>query len=257
MDVRLFTIPGSHPGSAIELMLKAKGIEYARTDLIPVISKPLLRVLGFPGITVPAAKIKGKRVQGSIAIARELDRLQPEPRLYPEDQVARIEVEQIERFADDGLQHPIRQILWWGLQKNRSAMASYAEGAKLGVPVGLAVRTGAPIVALSVRLNRATDENVRDALAGLPGTLNRLDAWIEQGVIGGAQPNVADYQVAASIRLAMTVEDLRPALERRACGKLAMRIAPDFPGHLPPILPRAWLEPLRAEEPRKAASNQA
>ena len=39
VKVRLYTIPGSHPGVAAQLMLKYKGIEFKRTDLFPVISK--------------------------------------------------------------------------------------------------------------------------------------------------------------------------------------------------------------------------
>ena len=43
MDVRLYTIPGSHPGMAVQLMLEHKGIPYKRTDLLPVISKAVVR----------------------------------------------------------------------------------------------------------------------------------------------------------------------------------------------------------------------
>lgn len=246
VNVRLYTIPGSHPGIAAQRMLAEKGIEYKRTDLMPVISKLAVRLLGFSGVTVPALKIDGRRVQGSIAIARELDRVQPEPPLVPRDEAMRTQVEQVERFADVGLQHPVRQILWWGLKRRRDALASYAEGARIGVPIGLAVRTGGPLVALSARFNEATDENVRDALAGLPGTLQRIDDWIEAGVLGGEHLNVGDLQVATSLRLAMTLDDLRDAIASRPAGRLAQRVVPEYPGHLPPVLPTAWLDPLRA-----------
>ena len=65
-------------------------------------------------------------------------------------------------------------------------------------------------------------------------------------MLGGEQPNAADLQIATSLRLLMTLEDLRPAIEGRPAGELAMRVVPDFPGNAPPILPPAWLEPLRA-----------
>ena len=45
----------------------------------------------------------------------------------------------------------------------------------------------------------------------------------------------------------MTLDDLRPAIEGRPAGELAKRVVPDYPGHAPPILPAAWLEPLRGE----------
>ena len=91
MEARLFTIPGSHPGIAAALMLDHKGIAYKRTDLMPVISKVVLRGLGYPRQTVPALKIDGEKFQGSRPIARELERLRPEPALFPADPAKRAE----------------------------------------------------------------------------------------------------------------------------------------------------------------------
>lgn len=245
MKVRLYTIPGSHPGMAIQAMLKHKQIAFHRTDLMPMVSKAALRLLGFPGPSVPAAKIDGRRVQGSIAISHALDRSQPEPPLYPADPSHRTAVEQVETFCDVGLQHPIRQAVWWAFRRDHEPMRSFSEGSRLGLPIGLAVKTAGPIVAASVRYNRATDANVRNALAGLPGMLNRLDDLIEEGTLGGEMPTAADFQVAANLRLAMTMDDLRPFIESRPCGRLALELIPDYPGRLPAALPHAWLEPLR------------
>jgi glutathione S-transferase len=247
MEARLYVIPGSHPSMAARLMLEAKGIPYKRTDLMPVISKGALRAVGFPGVTVPALKIDGRRVQGTGEIARELDRLVPEPVLVPTDPQQRGAVEGAESFGDTDLQASVRAILWWALRKDKEPMRSYSEGAKLGIPIGLALKTAAPIVALSARFNEATDENVRRSLAALPAMLQRIDDWIAAGTIGGEQPNVADFQIAPSLRLAMTLDDLRPAIESRPAGRLALRLVPDYPGKVPPTLPPAWLQPLRSE----------
>ena len=241
----LYTLPGSHPGLTTALMLERKGIEFDQTDLLPVISKGVLRALRFKGTTVPALMINGERLQGSIEIARGLDRLVPEPPLLPADQELRERVLEAESFGEGELQHPIRQILWWLLKRNRDAMFSYVENARLPVPKKLAVKTGGPLVAASVHFNAADDDNFRAALAALPAQLDRLDEYIREGVIGGETPNAADFQIAATLRLAMTVEDLRPAVESRPCGQLALRILPSYDGHLPPGLPQAWLEPLR------------
>ena len=105
-------------------MLEHKGIAYKRTDLLPVISKGALRALGFPGITVPAMKIDGRKMQGSREIARELDRLRPEPPLFPADPEKRVAVEEAERFGDEELQPPIRQILWWACKRTRRRCAA-------------------------------------------------------------------------------------------------------------------------------------
>lgn len=246
MKARLYVIPASHPSIAVQLMLEQKGIAYKRTDLLPVISKGVLRGLGFPGKTVPALKIDGSKVQGSRQIARELDRLAPAPPLFPADPDKRIAVEEAERFGDEELQHPIRQILWWSIKRDKAPLRSYSEGAKLGMPIGLAMKTAAPIVALSARFNEASDENARADVAKLPAMLDRIDAWIAAGVLGGEQLGAADFQIAPSLGLAMTLDDLRPAIEGRPAGALAKRVVPDYPGHTPPILPAEWLAPLRA-----------
>lgn len=247
VEARLYVIPGSHPSMAARLMLEAKGVSYKRTDLMPVVSKAVLRGLRFPRNTVPALKIDGRKVQGTGEIARELDRLRPEAPLVPTDPQRRAAVEEAERFGDEDLQQPIRSIAWWALRKDKAPLRSYSEGAKLGIPIGLALRTAAPIVAAAAHFNEATDENVRRALAELPAMLQRIDDWIAAGTIGGEQPNVADFQIAPSLRLAMSFDDLRPAIENRPAGELALRLVPDFPGKTPPILPPAWLQPLRSE----------
>lgn len=248
MSARLYVIPASHPSITAELMLRHKGVEFKRTDLLPVISKGALRAVGFSGVTVPALKIDGTKVQGSRPIARELERLRPEPPLFPTGPEQRAAVEEAERFGDEELQHPIRQILWWGMKRDREPLRSYSEGAKIGMPIGLAVKTAAPIVALSARFNEADDDNVKRDLAALPGLLDRVDELIAAGTIGGEQLNAADFQIATSLGLALTLADLKPHIESRPAGALAKRIVPDYPGHMPPILPIEWLEPLRGQQ---------
>jgi glutathione S-transferase len=247
-NVRLFTIPGSHPGTAVRLMLEQKGIEHRRTDLLPVLSWVVLRAMRFPGIRVPAIKIDGQRVQGSREIARELERIAPQPPLFPADPERRAAVEEAERFGDEDLQQAIRRILLWVLRKDTAPFASFAEGSRIGIPIGLAVRTAGPFVALDARSVEATDDNVRHAISILPAMLRRIDDWIADGVLGAEPPNAADFQVATCLRLAMSLDDLRPAIEHRPAGELALRVVPDYPGRIPPALPPAWLEPLRPSQ---------
>jgi glutathione S-transferase len=249
-DAKLYVIPGSHPAMAARRMLELKGIPYQRVDLMPVISHGVLRALRFPSNTVPSLRIGGVKMTGSRQIARELDRIRPEPPLYPSEPSQRAAVEEAERWGEEVLQAPVRRILWNAIKRDRSPLGSYAEGASLGVPVGLAVKTAAPIVAAAARMNQADDEAVRADLAALPGWLQRVDDWIAEGVLGADPPSAADLQIAASLRLAMTLDDLRPAIEARPAGELALRAMPVFPGRTGPILPSAWLEPLgRASQP--------
>ena len=244
-EAKLYVIPGSHPSRSAMLMLDRKGIPYKRVDLIPVISRGVVRIQRFPGVTVPALKLDGRRIQGSREIARELDRIQPEPGLFPADHEKRAKVEEAEAWGDEFQQKP-RRFGWWAFKRDRAPMASYSEGARLGVPVGMAVKTGGPIVATAARLNGSTDANVRADLATLRSDLDRIDAWIADGVIGGPEPNAADFQLAPSIRLLMSFDDMRPFIESRPCGELANRIVPDFPGRTPSVFPAEWLVGLRA-----------
>lgn len=239
-EAKLYVIPGSHPSLTAMLMLERKGIPFKRVDLVPVISKGVVRAQRFPRKTVPALKVGGVRVQGSREIARELDRIQPDPPLFPADPEQRVKVEEAEAWGD-GFQQKPRRFSWWALKRDRAAMASYAEGARLGIPVGLAVKAGGPIVSLSARFNGATDENVRAGLASLPEDLDRIDGWISEGVLDAEELNAADYQIAPSVRLLMTLDDLRPAIENRPLGKHAIRVVPEFPGRMHPILPPAWI----------------
>ena len=140
----------------------------------------------------------------------------------------------------------MRQILWWAIKRDKAPLRSYSEGAKLGLPISLAMKTAAPIVALSARFNEADDEHVRRGLAELPAMLDKVDAWIAAGVLNGEELNAADFQIAPSLGLAMTLDDLRPAIENRPAGALAKRVVPNYPGKTPPILPPAWLQQLRS-----------
>jgi glutathione S-transferase len=245
LDAKLYAIPGSHPAMAARRMLELKGIPYRRIDLMPVISRGALRALRFPSNTVPSITIGGQKLTGSREIARKLDELVPDPPLYPSEPERRVAVEDAERWGEEVLQPAVRRILWNALKRDRAPLASYAQGAKLGIPIGLAVKTAAPIVATAIRMNRAGDDAVRRDLASLPGWLKRIDDWIGEGVLGSDPPTAVDLQIAASLRLAMTLDDLRPAIADRPAGELAIRAIPDFPGQAPPVLPASWLEPVR------------
>jgi len=243
----LYSLPGSHPARTTKAMLEFKGIEYRTIDLLPVLHKGILRAVGFPGTTVPALKFAGEKLQNSVDIARALDRLVPEPPLLPADEEARRKVLIAEAFGEAELQHAVRQILWNAVRRQPRAIATFLEGSNLPLPPAVAARTSGPIIIGEYKLNDATDENVRNALAAMPGWLDRLDAWIEEGVLGGETPNAADFQIATSIRLATTLQDLRPFIEERPIGGVSRRIVPVYAGDVPPALPPEWLAPLRAD----------
>jgi glutathione S-transferase len=238
----LFAVPASHPSLAAELMLRHKGVDYRRVDLVAVVHRGVLRVLGFPGITVPALRLEGKRVQGTREIAVALDALRPDPPLFPADPDQRRAVEEAEEWGDKVFQPVPRRLVWNALRRDRSTMETYLAGAKLGVPVPVAARLGGPVIRAAVRANEATDENVRRDLAELPGLLDQIDGLIRAGTIGGVQPNVADFQIATSTGLLATLEDAQPLLAGRPALEHSRRIAPNYPGRTPRVFPQAWLQ---------------
>ena len=244
MKARLFTIPASHPGWTVRLMLERKGISYTRIDLVKIVSMPVVRALGFPGSTVPALILDGKRIQGSRAIAHELDALVPEPPLFPADPAERKRVEKAETWGDEVLQGVARRLAWNLLAKDSGSVRSYLEGSRLGVPHAVAARTAPPIAKLAARFDRADDAHAIADLAALPELIDRVDGYIADGVIGGDEPNAADFQIAPSVALLMTLDDLRPHISERPAGALATRLVPDFPGRTPPAFPSHWLAPL-------------
>jgi glutathione S-transferase len=241
MSATLFAVPASHPSLAAELMLRHKGIEYRRIDLVTALHRILVRGLGFPGSTVPALRIDGARVQGTRNISVALDSLRSERPLFPPDPDRRRAVVEAESWGDTVYQPVPRRLIWAGLKRDRSTIGSYLEGARTGIPPGVAQRTVSPIVAAAARSNQAGDEKVRRDLAALPRLLDRVDELLENQTIGGAELNAADFQIATSTALLATMADIRPLIEGRSALEHAQRVSPDYPGHLPRVFPAAWL----------------
>lgn len=104
MKVKLYYLEISHPSNAACLMLDHKGLEYERVDLRPGLQPLVTRLRGFPGITVPALQLDGRRIQGSVPIAHALEELVPEPPLYPPDNKLRAAVRNAEEWCERELQ---------------------------------------------------------------------------------------------------------------------------------------------------------
>jgi glutathione S-transferase len=241
----LVGVPASHPTLTAELALERKAIPYRRIDIVPGLSRALIRLAGFSGNRVPAVRVDGQRFQGSRAITRALDALVPDPPLFPADPEARAAVESAERWGDEVLQDVPRRLAWAILKRDRSTIETFLADAHLGIPTPVAVATSAPVVAMAARLNRVTPDVTRADLERLPNLLDRVDELIAEGVIGGTEPNAADLQIATSVRLLWCMGDIRPALEGRPAAELAERVAGRLDAVLPPVFPAEWLAGLR------------
>jgi len=58
-------------------------------------------------------------------------------------------------------------------------------------------------------------------------SLDKVDAWIGEGVLGGEALNAADFMIAPSVALIMYRRDLGPEIEARPAGRLAERVLPE------------------------------
>ncbi len=229
MQVRLYGFAISNPANSVRLMLAFKGVEAQWVALLPGLHPLLLRLLGFKRGTVPAMKLDGRRIEGSLEIAQALEALVPEPSLYPADPERRRAVEEAERWGEAELQNVPRRLFRWTFAHDNGARASLARD--IGVPLpALAGWTNLPVArALAARVD-ADEAHALATLRALPATLDRVDALIADGVIGDpAAPNAADFQIAPSIRALAGFADLLPLLAGRPCDAHARRLMPRFP----------------------------
>ena len=246
MRARLYTVYTSHPSHAARLMLEHKGIEHEVVSLVPGLHAALLRLHGFRGGTVPALKIDGRRVQGTRAIARALDDARPEPRLFPADPSARARVENAERWADEHLQRVPRRIGNWVFSHRSWMRTRLAREARLPLP-WLIGPASWPLTWYFARKHGAGNtDRVRHTVLALGVVLDHIDELIDEGTIAGEQRNAADFQIATSIRLLMTLGDLAPALAGRPAATFAAELMPDYPTSMPAgAIPAEWLSGLQ------------
>lgn len=236
---KLYAIPFSHPSIAARLMLERAGVRHEVVDLPMGFHPLLLRARGFPGTTVPALAIDGRKIQGSLAISRAIEARGPAGILFPVDPAARERVEEAERWGEAVVQPIPRRLFRWTMANRPEIRRQVLKRAGLPLP-GLAARMMRPVVARFARASHADDDTVRADVKALEGILDRVDALIAGGTIGGPEPNAADFQIATSLAAMLAFEDLVPSIEGRPAAELARRLVPPYPGRVPSVLPAGW-----------------
>lgn len=249
MTATLYSLSVSHPALAARCMLEHKGIDHRVVDLVPGTQPVVLRLLRFRGPTVPALVVDGRRIQGSGTIARALDGLRPDPPLFPRDAAARRRVEEAERWGEDVLQHVPRRIFRW-MAANHYAVRRWLAVEAASVPLGAALARPRLQARLFARASGADDATVQADLMALGDHLAEVERLRGLGVIGGAEPNAADFQIAASLRSIGKLADLAPYVDDHPAVRWAATVVPPLPGSVPAVLPREWLQPLAALTPR-------
>jgi glutathione S-transferase len=218
---KLYVILGSHACRTGMLMLEHKGIQYERVT-IPIGLQRALPALGFPGGTVPALMMNGERVQTNRKLARFLDELQPEPPLLPGEP----EVEEAEAWSDEVLQMVARRLAIAGMLRGPEVCPDRGGRGRLGPILWRRPRARTMGFRGVSRLFDVTPVTEQRLLDGLPSMLDRIDAWIEAGVLNGERLNAADYAIASNLALITYRADLRPEIESRPAGALVDRVLP-------------------------------
>ena len=246
----LYVIPGSHACRSAMLMLEHKQVPYRRIELVSLLHPILARLHGFDAGgqrrsvggrrpvalriadrlgTVPGLACDGQRVSTNHQIARFLDERHPKPPLFPADPERRAAVEEAERWANDTLQMDARRILTGAVRRDPAAANRLGADGRLGPLIYksvLARRILIPTLVCSAFAPSPGTE--RKLLAELATTLDRIDGWIADDVLGGAQLNTADFMVAPSLALILYRTDVMPLFEGRPALDLVDRLLPEL-----------------------------
>lgn len=243
---KLYVIRGSHACRAAVLMLEHKRLGFAKVELPAGLHPGLVRLLGFRAQgahrsidgrphrmlamvdqlgTVPALRLDGEHVMTNRRIARALERVCPEPPLFPADATQREQVEQAEAWGDEVFQMAARRTVL-SATAARHLLAEGGEG-RLGpllfrndlVRYGAARMFGATTFA-------ATAGAEAQLLIEVRAMFDRIDSWIAEGVLDGEQLNAADFMIAPSIALLEYHEDLHDEIAARALGRMLERVMP-------------------------------
>jgi glutathione S-transferase len=195
------------------------------------------RIYGAGHRTVPGLLIDDEPVHGSNAILQRLEQLVAEPALYPD--ALGDAVVAAARWGDEELQDLGRRLTWGALHFRPEAMGTFGGGDPLD-PAGtdFAIK----FVRGAWKYHGITAERLAADLAGLPAKLERVDAFVAEGVLGAEQPNAADLQIGATLSVLLTVGDVRPLIEGRPAEQVARRFFDDRPGLVPAgAFPAGWV----------------
>ena len=247
MKTQLFVVPGSHPSPARRLMFSTRD-HYRRVDLVPGDAQAVLPLLRFEGTTVPALEIDGRQLAGHArdrACARRATRPSRRCSRPTRTLAAR------SRTPSAGATRCSRafraRLAWSGDQARLLGRAASSCDARLPLShVASPSRRSAPIAGRreAASTARPTSGSAATSPSFRP-QLDHVDALIATGVIGGAEPNAADFQIATSVALLMCFADLRPLIEGRPAAELKQKIVPEFPGAIPAVFPAEWLPAAR------------
>lgn len=249
-QAKLYVIAGSHACRTAMLVLEHKLVPFRVVELPTGMHGMAARLHGFPGHrqpirsvdgkvgpmlglmdrmgTVPALRVDDQKIQTNSEIARYLEQTRPRPPLYPADPEQRRAVVQAAAWGDGELQMTARRAVLAGGEVGLDALHMRGSDGRLGALLAHNDFQRKLISGSAARLvfgaGAARSNDLRGALEPM---LDRVDSWIEDGVLNGEELNIADFTIAPSLALLSYRLDMREQLAARPLYGLIERLLPE------------------------------
>jgi hypothetical protein len=108
--------------------------------------------------------------------------------------------------------------------RDPDALAGRGADGRLGVLLSRSDRQRRMVARAVLVVFRASKKQLREDRERTGEILDRVDAWIGEGVLNGAELRSPDFAVASSLALAEYIVALKPELQRRPLMELMDRV---------------------------------
>ena len=192
----LWHIPISHYSEKVRWALDLKGVEHVRRAPPGGLHMPVALALTRGRVkTFPVMSLDGRNVGDSTAIIAELERLFPDPPLYPEDPADLQRALELEEWFDEELGPHARLLAWHELIGDQEILEDLARKMIPGPP-RLGAAAGRTFVKMRYRV--ADERRAEEARAAVVRAFEKLEEELRGGDhLAGGRFSVADLTAAA------------------------------------------------------------
>lgn len=196
---RLLHFRISHYNEKVRWALDYKRCPHVRQALVPAFHVPVVRRLTGQN-KVPVVEIAGQTTTDSSRILAEIERLHPDPPLYPSDPAELARALAIAEYFDDEVGPELRRIFWSAYLAQPRAAAAMAT-ASFGPLTRWSWLLMFPLTRVILRANMGIyADQLAAAHAGIGAHFDRLEAEIgPSGYLVGDSFSIADLSAAAML----------------------------------------------------------
>jgi glutathione S-transferase len=175
--------------------LDFKGIAHERRSLMPGGARAMwFSIRG----TVPVLDLGGARIVDTTRIVEALERMKPEPALYPTDPDERKRALELEDFFDEHAGHDLRRAAFYELRDSPAYTADLLATGRGGMTRAV-LRTMLPVaMAYARRRYRIYPDDAKAGRANVAAALDRIETELQpSGYLVGECFSIADLTAAA------------------------------------------------------------